>query len=195
MSNRMTTGVLRGLIIAAVFTLTRTNDLRAQRVHESTIYLAGRSPTLQAMPVDRLHVLQVASRDGEATAWRKAGQISGGFLGASVVGLAAWSICDDPEGSDRRVKGDAGYTPNANTAYAIGSFVGSTLLVHLIGQGDGSRSSVLSTAIGSGLASIPLFLGRNEPYLPVLGVFLAAPLQAIGATIGYQRARRASRGA
>jgi hypothetical protein len=191
MRYRMTARLLRGLLIAAVFTPAPSNGLSAQRVHEAAMYRAIRTPKLRMTSVHRPDVLQAGNRSEAATAWRKAGQVSGGFLGASVLGIAAWSVWDDPEGSDRRVKGDAGYTPNANTAYAIGSFVGSTIMVYLIGRGDGSHSSVLATAIGSGLASIPLLLGRNEPYLPVLGVVLVAPLQAIGATIGYQRTRRA----
>lgn len=124
-----------------------------------------------------------------ATGWRKAAQIFGGILGAGAVGVGAWAALDDPGGSGRRVKGDAGYTPNANTAYAVGSFLGCTGLVYLIGRGDGSRGSLWATAIGSGVATIPLLLGRNEPYTPLFGVVIAAPLQAIGATIGYQKTR------
>ena len=190
MRNRITPGRKYGLLIAASVTFAPATDLTAQRVHEAAFQRAIRTPMLQASAVYGPDPVQAANRIGAATTWRKAGQIAGGFLGASVLGLAAWSVLDDPEGSDRRVKGDAGYTPNANTAYAIGSFVGSTILVYLIGRGDGSHSPVLSTAIGSGLVSIPLLLGRNEPYLPLLGVVLAAPLQAIGATIGYQLRRR-----
>jgi hypothetical protein len=128
--------------------------------------------------------------DPGATGWRKAGQIAGGIRGASVVGLVAWHHWDDPYGPGRRVKGDAGYTPEANTAYAVGSCVGSTLLVYWIGRSDGSRGSFWVTALGTGLASIPLFLGRQEPYLPILGITLGAPVQALGGLIGYQSTRR-----
>jgi hypothetical protein len=124
-----------------------------------------------------------------ATRLRIAAQLVGGVAGATVPGLAAWSLLDDPAGPGRRVKGDAGYTPNANTAYAIASFVGSTLAVYTIGRGDGSRGSLLATAAGAGLASGVLLLGRHEPYLPLLGLVFAAPLQAIGATVGYQQTR------
>lgn len=122
--------------------------------------------------------------------WRIAGQLAGGIVGASVVGLMAWRHWDDPYGPGRRVKGDAGYTPDANTAYAVGSFVGSTLLVYWIGRGDGSHASFWATALGTGLASVPLFLGRQEPYLPIFGIALGAPLQALGGVIGYTWTRR-----
>jgi hypothetical protein len=121
---------------------------------------------------------------------RIASQIGGGALAAGLLGLAAWALLDNPEGSDRRVKGDAGYTPNANTAYAAGSFLGSVLAVYWLGRGDGSRGSLGATALGAGLATIPLALGRHEPYLPIIGLVLGAPAQAVGATIGYQLTRR-----
>jgi hypothetical protein len=121
---------------------------------------------------------------------RIAGQIVGSLLAAAIVGWTAWAVVDNPEGSDRRVKGDAGYTPNANTAYAVGSFVGSTVTAYLIGRGDGSRGSLAATAFGAGIPSIALALGRHEPYLNVYGVVFGAPLQAIGATVGYQLTRR-----
>jgi hypothetical protein len=121
---------------------------------------------------------------------RIAGQVVGGALAAGLVGFVAWNLLDDPEGPDRRVKGDAGYTPNANTAYAAGSFVGAVLAVYLIGRGDGSRGSLAATALGAGVATIPLALGRHEPYLPIIGIALGAPAQAAAATLGYQLTRR-----
>ena len=35
-----------------------------------------------------------------------------------------------------------------------------------------------------------LALGRHEPYLPIIGLVLGAPAQAVGATVGYQLTRR-----
>jgi hypothetical protein len=118
------------------------------------------------------------------------GQVVGGALAAAALGFGLWTLVDDPEGSDRKVKGDAGYTPNANTAYAIGSFVGAVAAVQLIGQGDGSRSSIARTAIGASIATIPMLFMREEPYLPILGILFGAPLQAAGATWGYRSGRR-----
>jgi hypothetical protein len=129
----------------------------------------------------------VATRAANA---RIAAQIGGGALAAGLLGFAAWTLLDNPEGSDRRVKGDAGYTPNANTAFAVGSFVGSTVAVYLIGRGDRSRGSFAATALGAAIATIPIALGRHEPYLPIIGIVLGAPAQAIGATVGYQLTRR-----
>lgn len=120
---------------------------------------------------------------------RTVGQLAGGALASAVLGYLFWVVVDNPEGSDRRVKGDAGYTPNANTAFAIGSFLGAVGAVHVIGRGDGSRSSLGRTALGAGIATVPLLLGRHEPYLPILGVLVGAPLQSIGATVGYRSGR------
>ena len=125
-----------------------------------------------------------------ASSGRIAAQLVGSALAAGAAGFLAWQLLDDPEGADRRVKGDAGYTPNANSAYAAGSFVGSVVAAYLIGRGDGSRGSLGATALGAGLATIPLALGRDEPYLPLIGLVLGAPAQAIGATLGYQLTRR-----
>jgi hypothetical protein len=107
-----------------------------------------------------------------------------------VLGFLAWKALDDPEGSDRRVKGDAGYTPNANTAFAVGSYLGSAVATHMIGRGDGSRGSFAATALGAAIATIPIALGRHQPYLPLIGLVFGAPLQAIGGTLGYQLTRR-----
>lgn len=153
-----------------------TSDAGLANAQHVAGILVGRSrPTL------------VATRAANA---RIAAQIGGSLLAAGVVGFAAWAVVDDPEGSDRRVKGDAGYTPNANTAYAVGSLVGSVAAAYWIGRGDGSRGSFAATALGAALATIPLALGRHEPYLPVIGIILGAPAQAIGATLGYQLTRR-----
>jgi hypothetical protein len=139
----------------------------------------------------RSHDVQVGPRTAtRAPSGRIAAQILVGAAAAAVVGFVAWSIVDDPEGPDRRVKGDAGYTPNANTAFAIGSFVGGAVASFLVGRADGSRGSFGATLLGAAVASIPSALGRHEPYLPLLGIVIGAPLQAIGATIGYQVTRR-----
>jgi hypothetical protein len=126
-----------------------------------------------------------------ASGGRIATQVVVGTVAAAAMGFVAWSIVDDPEGSDRRVKGDAGYTPNANTAFAVGSFVGGALTSYIIGRGDGSRGSLGATLLGAAIATVPIALGRHEPYLPIIGIVLGAPLQAIGGTIGYQVTRRA----
>jgi hypothetical protein len=118
-----------------------------------------------------------------------AGQIVGGSLAAAGAGFAAWAMYDSPNGPDRRVKGDEGYTPAANTAFALGSFAGAVAATHLIGRIDGSKSKLLGTVIGAAIPTIPLLFGRNDPYLPLYGIVFGAPLQAIGGMLGEQLSR------
>jgi hypothetical protein len=148
---------------------------------------AQRHPTTLGAAHSREISSRAATRAANA---RIAVQIIGGALAAGALGFASWQLVDNPEGPDRRVKGDAGYTPNANTAFAVGSFVGSLAATYLIGRGDGSRGSFAATALGAAIPTIPIALGRHEPYLPLFGLVIGAPLQAIGATLGYQLTRR-----
>jgi hypothetical protein len=136
---------------------------------------------------DEAAAAQAAER---ASGGRRLAQVSAGYLGGVLLGFAAWKLLDSPEGADRRVKGDAGYTPNALTAYALGSFVGSTALVYLVGRGDGSNGSLARTMIGTGAPTLVMLLGRHEPYLPILGILLGTPLQAILGSNSYQASRR-----
>jgi hypothetical protein len=119
-----------------------------------------------------------------------AGQIVAGSLSAAGAGFLSWAAYNHPNGADRRVRGDAGYTPNANTAYALGSFAGAVAATHLVGRIDGSRGNLLGTVIGAAIPTIPLFLGRDDPYLPIYGVLFAAPAQALGGMLGDQLTRR-----
>jgi hypothetical protein len=127
----------------------------------------------------------------QASSRTKRRQFAIGTLAAMAVGIAAFAYYDDPEGPGRRVKGDAGYTPRANAAFAIGSFAGATLASYLVGRSDGSHGSFLATALGAGIGTIPDALAYNDPYAPFVGVIIGAPLQGLGARIGYQRTRRA----
>jgi hypothetical protein len=122
-----------------------------------------------------------------------ASQVIGGFLGAVIGGLGPWYLVDASDQSGRKVKGDWGYSPNANTAYAVGSWAGASTLSYLLGQADGSHASMTSTALGAGLATLPLLLGREEPFLPIVGVVLVAPLQSAFAAVGYHKTRRGPR--
>ena len=164
--------------LLAVLSLAAASSPAAAQLRASA-YDAGPRPVAY-----RLEITSPAS-----TA-RIAGQIAGGALAAAALGAVAWAAFDNPEGSDRRVKGDAGYTPNANSAYAAASFIGSTAAVYWIGRGDGSRGSLAATALGAAVVTIPLALLRHEPYLPVIGIVLGAPLQAVAAAVGYQLTRR-----
>src|SRR5437868_6447731 len=112
---------------------------------------------------------QIAAERRYGSPWLIGGQLVGGALAAAGAGFLAWGAYENPNGTDRRVKGDEGYTPNANTAYAIGSYAGVVAATHLIGRLDGSRGNLLGTALGAAIPSLPLFFGRNEPYLPLIG--------------------------
>src|SRR5687767_1853843 len=50
-------------------------------------------------------------------------------VSAALIGSALYLGADNPEGSDRRVAGDEGYTPNANSAYVAGAYVAATVVV------------------------------------------------------------------
>lgn len=154
-------------------------------LYETTHY-AGFVPTPEAQET-RLAALPAGDAASPRTKRR---QLAVGVLAAMAVGIAAFAYYDDPEGPDRRVKGDEGYTPRANAAFAIGSFAGATLASYLVGRSDGSHGSLLATALGAGIGTIPVALAYNDPYAPFVGVLLSAPLQGIGARIGYQKTRQ-----
>lgn len=118
-------------------------------------------------------------------------QLAIGALGAIAVGIAAYAYYDDPAAPGRRFNGDEGYTPKANAAFAIGSFAGATLASYLVGRSDGSHGSFLATALGAAVGTIPVALAYNSSHAPVVGVVISAPLQSLGARIGYQHTRRA----
>jgi hypothetical protein len=164
--------------------------MAATTLAQPVAYSRPAAPRVRALDLE-LGGLTFAQQAGRTrgSSGRIVGQIAGGAVGAAVVGVLAFLALDNPEGSDRRVSGDAGYTPNANTAYALGSFVGSTAAVYLIGRGDGSRASIGATALGTGVATVPLLFGRHEPYLPLIGIVLVAPAQGILGTVGYQVTR------
>ena len=189
-----------GTLCLALISLATSRPARAQylpepafrtparaELHATTRY-AGLIPAITAplrvTPMARLAPEQASSRT-------KRRQFAIGTLAAMAVGIAAFAYYDDPEGPGRRVKGDEGYTPKANAAFAVGSFAGATLASYLYGRSDGSRGSFLATALGAGIGTIPAALAYNEPYAPYADVLIGAPLQGLGAKIGYQRTRRA----
>lgn len=153
----------------------------------STTPYAGFVPA-RALPATG-PLLTLASREQASPRTRRR-QLALGALAAMAVGIAAFACYDDPQGPGRRVKGDEGYTPKANVALAIGSFAGATLSSYLVGRSDGSHGSLLATALGAGIGTIPDALAYNDPYAPYVGVLIGAPLQALGARIGYQHTRR-----
>ena len=154
--------------------------------------LAARCALVITLICLRAPALVGQQANGDASCRRSPGkaalQIGAGVLGAWIGGMGSWAAIDDIDAPDRRVKGDAGYQPNANTAYAIGSWAGSTLGVYGAGRLLKPRcGSLIATAVGAGLPSLFLAFGRHEPYLPIIGVIVAAPFQAIGGAVAWNR--------
>lgn len=110
---------------------------------------------------------------------------------SALVGYALFLAVDNPGGSDRRVKGDAGYTPNANSAYVVGSYIAATITVKWAGHSHEQNGTWIGTAIGGAAVALPLlFLTRDEPLFLPLTLIVLAPLQALASTIGFQVSRR-----
>jgi len=175
-SRRIGSIVWLAMAIASAPLLVR--QANAQQIHASAA--SNRPAFLVAVP----HT-QAATLSCKRSGGRIVGQLASGVIGAWIGGIVPFAMIDDPLAPDRRVKGDNGYQPNANTAFAIGSWVGSTLGTFLAGpRGCGSFAR---TALGTGIPSAVLLLGRDEPYLPLIGVVLIAPLQAIGGTLMYTK--------
>lgn len=175
-SRRIGSIVLLAVTIASVPLMVRQAD--AQQIRASAA--SNRLAFSVAVP----HT-QAAARSCKRSGARIVGQLALGVIGAWIGGIVPFAAIDDVNAPDRRVKGDEAYQPNANTAFAIGSWVGSTLGTFLAGpQGCGSFGR---TALGTGIPSVVLLLGRDDPYLPLIGVVLIAPLQAIGGTLMYPK--------
>jgi hypothetical protein len=172
---------LRSRLLVAFAVALRSNGALAQ---SGVIRRAAAPAPSGLLPIEQ------ANQSTHASPLVISGQIIGGTLAAAGGGFMAWAVYDHPNGPDRRVKGDAGYTPNANTAYALGSFASAVVATHLVGRLDGSRGNLLGTVIGAAIPTIPLFFGRHEPYLPIYGILFAAPAQAIGGMLGDQLTRR-----
>lgn len=194
------TGRVRSWCCLAVALVAAAPTARAQRIPEpefrtpamadlhATTRYAGLRPAA-GPPI--VYALGDATVRGPASPRTRGLQIAAGALGALVVGIPAFGRYDRVDAPDRRVKGDEGYTRKANVALAIGSFVGATTFSYIVGRSDGSHGSLLATALGAGIATIPSALAYDEPYAIVLGVLIVAPLQGLGAEIGYQHTRRA----
>ncbi len=159
---------MREIACIAALALAIAPDLHAQRLQRAAHW---------PEPTARLS-LRV---DCPSTPAQRARRFAAATVGAWIGGMVAWKALDDPYGASRKVKGDEGYTPNANTAYAIGSWIGSASLGYLAAA-PACRSLgqvLVATAVPSSL----LLLGRDEPYLPLFGMVLVAPLQGAAAAV------------
>ncbi len=175
--------------VCAAQTLAERNSYVTEQSLGFSRAAARRSSTTDATSIDKkLETSAIGVRAGtRASRWLIATQTVGGAFGAWIGALLAYKAFDNP--ADRRTKGDESYSPNTNTAYALGSFVGSTAAVHLIGRSDGSRAPLMGTMIGTGIVTVPLLTLRQDPYMPLIGFLFGAPLQGLFGTAGYQLSR------
>ena len=130
---------------------------------------------------------QVAADDCKRSKADFMGQWATGVLGAWIGGIVAYAVVDKLDPSEPRYRGDGTYKPNANTAFAIGSWVGSTALIVRAGRRAGRRGcgSFGGAALGAAVPTVVLLLGRHEPLLPLLGALYIAPLQGLGGTLTF----------
>ena len=113
-------------------------------------------------------------------------QIVAGWMGSVLGGFLAWRLFDEPDGQHSKVHNGWGYTPRALTALAIGSHVGTTAGVWARGRAIGSKGSLLFTAVGAALPTIPVFKRSDDPLLMLKVVALWAPLQGYMGYTGYR---------
>ncbi len=113
-------------------------------------------------------------------------QIVAGWMGSVLGGFLAWRLFDEPDGQHTKVHNGWGYTPRALTALAIGSHVGTTAGVWARGRAIGSRGSLLFTAVGAALPTIPVLKRSDDPLLMLKVVPLWAPLQGYMGYTGYR---------
>lgn len=111
-------------------------------------------------------------------------QAAAGVAGSWALGLPAFRYLEAHAG-DRRVKGDAGYSPTANAGLIVTSALGNALAVYLAGEAAGADGSLWGTLIGAGLGSLPLVLGVDDPYLPYYALTVGVALQDLGSLVGF----------
>lgn len=108
---------------------------------------------------------------------------AGGLIGSLIVGGATYSWVDR-HASDRRVKGDAGYSPTANWSLLASSALGSAVGIEVATSLVRARSSFPWSLFGSAVATTPFLLGVDDPYLPYYVLTLGAVLQSAAGTLG-----------
>jgi len=120
---------------------------------------------------------------------RVAAELALGVVGAWVGAFFAYNIAE-AIADDVTVKGDESYSPAGNVGFIIGSALGSTATVYTIGSIGPARGSPWATLLGAGIPTTILLVGLDDPYLPLYGSGLVAPLQSLGATTGFNVTRR-----
>lgn len=116
--------------------------------------------------------------------WHRGLQLVGGLAGAWTGGLVAYKTAEHLA-DDRRVKGDEGYSPAGNWAYVAGSLVGAALGVAGAGHLLRDHGAVPAALAGAAAPTLLLLTVVDDPYLAIYGLVFAAPLQAVGAMLGY----------
>lgn len=86
--------------------------------------------------------------------------------------------------------GSGGGPSTAAGGYLIASSIGSTLGVKLIGNTNGERGSGLATLGGSLAGSLMAYQIVKHSHSPLLWLALFNPLQAAGATVGFNLTRK-----
>ncbi len=154
---------------------------RGQRLIESRF---GATPV--AGPLRPANLFLDTTRTDTEPARPHAQQAVVGYMGAILIGFLAWRAFDEPAGQHSRVQQDWGYTPDAHTAFGIGSFVGATLGVWGTGRKRGATGTLLSTAVGAAIPTVWILSKRDDPMLPFVGALFGAPLQGMFAYVGYK---------
>lgn len=109
--------------------------------------------------------------------------LGGGVVGSWLVGVPVLYVLDRTAG-DRRVKGDAGYSPTAHWGMLVSSSIGAATGVHLVRKGLGATTSMKGALIGASLGTLPMVLGVDSPYLPYFSFTVGSLLQAVGGLLG-----------
>ena len=130
----------------------------------------------------------------DSSAAPRSDQIVAGWMGSVLGGFLAWRVFDEPDGKHSAVHNGWGYTPRALTALAVGSHVGTTTAVWARGRAIGSKGSLLFTAVGAALPTIPLLKKSDDPLLMLKVVALWAPLQGYMGYTGYRVGHRSPEG-
>lgn len=165
-------------LVIAVVGVAAAREASGQQIGVST-------PVSRTVSLSAVNRLQPTAAECKRSKLDFLGQTATGILGSWIVGIGAYAAVEKLDPSGKKVDGDWGYKPNANTAYAIGSWVGSTALVYIAGRrGCGSLGR---TAVGTGIPSVVLLLGRDVGALPLFGSLLIAPLQGIGGALMFPR--------
>lgn len=140
-------------------------------------------------------VVTVTSQRSAGTLGTSVDQILSALVAAGLAGYGSYLLADDLS-TTTRLKGDWGYDPNANSAYAAVAFVTSTAVVMWAGRAQCPKGTLLGTFLGGAVVAGPLLAyAREGPMLLPIGALVLAPAQALASTAGYQLSRRASRAA